>query len=95
MLADRTKATKHLVWAIPSSELHVDDLSEFGQRGEVAVVKPEFAQELPNAFDRVELRAVGRKEQERKIWFLQLPPFGVERSVMVFGVIDKDRKSVV
>ena len=86
MLADGAQTSKDRVWLRPGFELQVHDLNEFVESREVAVVKPEFTQELPNALDGVELRTVRRKEKQSEVWLLQSAPLGVELSMVVPGV---------
>jgi len=74
----------------PHFELSIHDEGEFSERGKVAVVEPQAAKELPDALNGVELRAVRGKEEQREVGLLREAPSGVERGVVVFGVIDDD-----
>jgi hypothetical protein len=47
----------------PGGKLRVDDLDEFGEGREVPVVQPELAEQLPDAFDWIELGTVGWQEE--------------------------------
>jgi len=90
MLSERAEPAKRRVWASPSGKLRVDDLDEFGERWEVSVVKPKSAEQLPDAFDRIELGAVGRQEKQDEVWSLGLAPFQVQLGVMIFRIVDDD-----
>jgi len=65
-------------------------LNEFVESREIAVVQPEFPQEFPDALDRIELRAVRRKEKQGEVWRLQPTPLGVELGMVVSGVVGDD-----
>jgi len=53
-------------------------------------VKSQPAHQLPDAFDRVEFRAVGRQEMQDEAVSDLLPPWGMKYRVMVFGIVDDD-----
>ena len=87
---DRTESAKDWIRTGPHLELSVHDEGEFGERWKVAVVEPQAAKELPDALNGVELRAVRGKEKQREVGLLRETPSGVERGVVIFGVIDDD-----
>lgn len=90
MMFDRTEATKHRVWARPDFELSIHDEGEFREGWKVAIVEPEAAQEFPDTLDGIELRAVRRKEKQGEGGLLGVTPGGMERGVMVSGVVTDD-----
>jgi hypothetical protein len=85
MLLKRAKALEHRVGALPDLELDIDDLGELMERGEESVMEPEPPEQLPDALNGVKLRAIGRKEMEGKIRFLQPSPSGVEPDMVVLA----------
>ena len=58
---------EHLVWLPPTIEASTDSVQYFAQRGEVAVVGGQPPSQLPYPFDRSQLRAVGRQEQQAQL----------------------------
>ena len=57
---------------------------------EVPIVQASAACELPDALDRVQLRAVGREVIEREASCVLLPPNPVQTGMMVFRVVGND-----
>lgn len=90
MLLDRTESAQSLVWTAPNVELGVNEFDELIERGEVPIVQPEFTQELPDALNRVELRAVRRKKEQEEARLLPAAPLGVQNGMVIFGVVDDD-----
>lgn len=61
------------------------DVFEFRK---VPVVETQPAHEFPDAFDRVEFRAIGRQEMQHEVVGDRLPPWGMKCRVMVLGIVD-------
>ena len=57
------------------------------QMREVSIVQASAACKLPDAFDGVQLRAVGREVIEREASCVLLPPIPVQTGMMVFRVV--------
>src|SRR5580658_5445439 len=57
---------------------------------EVPIVQASAACELPDALDRIQLRAVGGKVIEREASRMLFPPIPVQAGMMVFGVVGND-----
>jgi hypothetical protein len=74
----------------PDAQLRVHGRGEFGERREVAVVQAKTAEQFPDALDGIELRTVGREKMEAKVWFLLPSPFGMQRRVVVLGIVGDD-----
>lgn len=70
MKANRTEPTKNRILSRLGGKLRIDDLHEFGERRELAVVEPEPTEQLPDAFNRIELWTVRRKKEQDEIWTL-------------------------
>jgi hypothetical protein len=90
MWLDRTEATEHRVWVGPDFELSIHYEGEFSERRKVAVVEPTAAKELPDTLNGIELRAVRGEEEQREVGLLREAPGGMERRVMVLGIVDDD-----
>ena len=90
MFSDSTKSPQHGVRPSPDAKLCIDEDGEFIDRREEPIVNPKPAQQFPNAFDRIELRAVGGKKQKREIRFLRLTPRRMEYGVVISGIVDND-----
>jgi len=73
---------------MPSGELRFDGSDDLVQRWEVAVMQTESACELPDPFDGIQIRAVGRQVVQGELGLLPRPPRGVQRGVMIFGIVD-------
>lgn len=58
------------------------------ERCKIPIMGAEPACEFPCAFDGVQFRTVGRKEDERKIFLTQLPPSPVQFGVMKTGIVE-------
>jgi hypothetical protein len=81
---------QHLVGLAPAIEASADGFQHFGQRGEVAVVSSKTASQLPHPFDRSELRAVGRQEQQAQLSSMPMKEVGEESCVMIASVVEHD-----
>ena len=90
MTSDRAEPTKHRIGMGPDGKLRVDDLHEFCERREVSIVEPKPAEQFPAALNRIELRAVGRKEAQDEVWALGPAPSQMEVGVMILGVVHDD-----
>jgi hypothetical protein len=62
---------------------------------EVPIVQAAAACELPDALDRVQLRAVGREVIEREASGVLLPPIPVQTGMMVLGVVGNDHDAAL
>src|SRR5690606_28191884 len=90
MMSNRTEATQYRIGTRPSGELRIDDADNLSERRKMSVMQPESAQQFPNTFDRVELWAVRRKEEQNKVGILGSPPLEMERGVVILRVVDDD-----
>src|ERR1035437_6372593 len=71
----------------PLAELGFDGVDHSFQLVEVAVVQAEAPCKLPNSFDGIQVRRVGRQIAQRKVEDMFFSPWPVEKGMMVFGVI--------
>ena len=62
---------------MPSCEFSLDGVHDPVQLGEVAVVQAAPASELPDSFDWIEFRAVGRQEFEAEPLLVGFAPVAV------------------
>jgi hypothetical protein len=53
-------------------------------------VQPKSGSNFPDAFDGIELRAVGRQEKQDEVWSSGLSPFQVKVGVVILRVVDDD-----
>lgn len=90
MSLDRAEAAQGSVFPVPDGKLCVDDFDELIEFRKVPVVQPEFAQEFPDAFNRVKLRTVRGEEEQDEVRFLSATPLGVKTGVVILGVVDDD-----
>ncbi len=58
---------QHVVGLAPGIEAGAGGFEHFSQRGEVAVVSSQPPSQLPHPFDRNQLQAVWRQEQEAQL----------------------------
>src|SRR5882672_8771035 len=93
MLSQCAKAAEHGVRTRPGRKLQIHRREELVERGKVAVVQPQFAQELPDALDRIELRTVGRKEKQDELGPLLSAPLGMHGGVVIPSVIHDNEHS--
>lgn len=60
------------------------------ERRKISIMGAQPSRELPHAFDGIEFRTVGRKEDECAIFLTQLSPFLVQLGVMEAGIVEND-----
>src|SRR3989344_4344835 len=90
MILNRTKSFEDRIWACPGGKLRIDDRRKFCEGGKETVVKAEAAQQFPNPLDWIELRAIGRQKVKAELRLLELAPFGMQRCMMILGVVGND-----
>jgi len=93
MLSQCAKTAEHGVRTRPGRKLQIHWRDEIVERRKVAVVQPQFAQELPDSLDRIELRAVGRKEKQDELGLLLSAPLGMHGGVVIPGVVHDNEHS--
>ena len=71
----------------PLAELGFDGVDYRFQLIEIAVVQAETPCELPNSFDGIQIRRVGRQIVQRKVKQVFFSPWPMKKGMMVFGVI--------
>src|SRR6267378_2056366 len=93
MLSQCAKTAEHGVRTRPGRKLQIHWRDEIVERRKVAVVQPQFAQELPDSLDRIELRAVGRKEKQDELGLLLSAPLGMHGGVVIPCVVHDNEHS--
>src|SRR6266702_96420 len=78
---------QHFVGSAPAVEAGVDGLEHFGKRCEVPVVRREAPGQLPNSFDRGELRAVWRQKHQPQMSSVAAQKWRQEDRVMIASVV--------
>jgi len=87
MLSDTTETSEGGVWARPRFEAWRNGRNNVIQRREVLVVQTAATDQFPDAFDRIEFRAVRRQKGQLEVIGDRVSPSGVPAGVMIPGVV--------
>lgn len=79
-----------MIALFPLLELIFYGFDDLVEACEVAVVKTQASHELPDAFDRIEVRAVRRQEIKRKTIRSNITPVSMQLGVVIPGIVRDD-----
>jgi len=88
VLKDAAKTLQGGVWMRPKPEDRIHRGDNLLQSREIAVMKTAAAQQLPDPFNRIELRTVGRQEMQIEMVLHCLAPRLMQAGVVIPSVVD-------
>src|SRR5664279_2440505 len=84
----RAQPPQSFVSAAPLCKLAFYSVHDGLKRGEVFIVQTEFAHQLPNPLDRIEVGAVRREVIQHEVRSLLLPPGSVQIGVVILSIVN-------
>src|ERR1039457_2857948 len=88
MLNYSTQSHQGATFIVPSPELALNSCHHKMQLREVAIMQAEAADQLPNPFNGVQVRAVRRQEGQLEISPLRLAPRTMQPCMVIFGIVN-------
>src|SRR5580698_639493 len=88
MLNHCTQSNQGATFVVPSPEPSLNSGNHEIQFREVAIMQAEAADQLPNPFNGIQVRAVRRQEGQLEISPLLLAPRTMQPCVVIFGIVD-------
>jgi len=85
-----TQPSERFIGLFPACKLPFNCLDHTCQRGEVTIVQAKTARQLPDALDRIQIRAIGRQVTQYELRFLLRSPFCMKLGVVILGIVRND-----
>src|SRR5208282_1271637 len=90
MLGHATQPSERFIGLFPVCELPFNCLNHACQRGKVPIVQAKTARQLPDALNRIQIRAVGWQVTQCELRFLLRTPCSMKLGLVILGIVRND-----